>query len=332
MKEKLCDLIRLIMRCTKRIIKIFIPSKIRLMLRNKIRDINPPVMFVTPADLIIPPYKGRPTVQQFIVVSRVLDIENIKPGYFQYWEKKLTELHNKKPPVFDKHNSLTFYELVQILNQYGLKPELSTVEAGIAPATINNGTHRLAYFIVTHKMNKFIPVRPGYTLWFPVDGIEYYIKLGMTNEDINTIISKHNQIISSLDCEYIALIDNEHTKSSNFCDIAKQIGCSKISQPIKIINTNYKDGYQYRKFTRRLENFTSLRVLSIPITAQFLQYKKGYLVSRESENINNILTKSYGKKWGIISSCLTESIELKIFLRVFCKFDTQESGAFVEVK
>ena len=88
-----------------------------------------------------------------------------------------------------------------------------------------------------------------------------------------------------------------------------------------MLNPEYKDSENYEKFLKKVKNTASIRVMKLTLASQFLVYKNRQIISRESEEINNIFTQAYGKNWGIVPSCLTESIKIKVFLQIFYDFD-----------
>lgn len=140
---------------------------------------------------VLAPCRGKMTGGQFIVASRILDIERIRSGTNPYWQNHLCEaIYGEKMTEAHKAKSNDgFMRLVESIDARGLNPAFAQCSIANHPLVLNNGTHRVAYLAATGK-NGYLPfvcTQRDSKPWFPLDGREYFSKRGLDGKELDLL-------------------------------------------------------------------------------------------------------------------------------------------------
>jgi hypothetical protein len=112
---------------------------------------------------------GNMTAGQYIIASRILDIEMIEKNQEPYWQNYLSELLSGSAQ--NNFVNIKFINLVRSLNQRGLNPNIKSLTISESPMVLNDGTHRIAWCTL-HLPNAYLPCMQFKKAepWFPIEG------------------------------------------------------------------------------------------------------------------------------------------------------------------
>lgn len=147
---------------------------------------------------LLTPCEGNVTAGQYIVVSRVLDIEKIIEGGDPEWQNLISDRicgHERSQEDKQKANQ-NFKLLVESLDSRGLNPNIAKCSISDNPVVLNNGTHRIGWCVL-REPNMYVPcVRERHDLvpWFPVEGKKYFDKI-LDKKQLDVLEDRFNKIL-----------------------------------------------------------------------------------------------------------------------------------------
>ena len=282
----------------------------------KILDRTSPVIYVHMADLLYP-HKGRPTQEQLLIASRVLDIrEYRKTGEAKFpWQKRVLELRTgaEMSEREEESRNRYFAQLIDHLDQFGLNPNIDVIKMAAEPFVTSEGTHRLGYlcsFFEKGQSNQlYLPVAANRkTPRFDLDGKRFYTERGMTAVEL-----------VELEQEYKRLVDLALPK---VC-IVGFLDASLCTEEVQKLLASYGEITWHPSTSLKLltENGSlhagcvaptadELKVFSLRLKKQYLYLAHGKMGSKTVDSISRKLKEMCGTKWGYIASSVTESVQL----------------------
>lgn len=250
-------------------------------------------------DVLTPP-NGEMTGGQYIVASRVLDIENRREGADAYlWQTRMASVGVNKEltPEMIKNWDNSFETLINSLDRRGYNPcygDMGTITDN--PLAINNGTHRLAYFSLKNE-DVFLPYKLRYyrlsacRIWFPYNGEKYFLDGGLSYEEIETLKDRYNRLLKEVRTFLTGYSLNK------YFPMVKSV-IEKYGNILEYVNVKFTDDNEYTIF-----HFSPYK--------QYLYIDGDKIKSRICENIRSEIKMAIGSHWGGVADSVTESIGLE---------------------
>lgn len=159
-------------------------------------------------DLLMP-FNKVGSAHQYIVTSRILDIERFLEGKSFFWQRHLTLLDGIEKLNVQDFEKLDkqFCDLIISLKENGYNPDIDSITISRHPVELLNGTHRLAWISLFEK-NLDIPCVSvdDYSI-FPVNGDQWLKTINLPIRDSNLIKKRYNKLLHDNEYYLLAIAD-----------------------------------------------------------------------------------------------------------------------------
>lgn len=284
---------------------------------NKMLKMKYKVIYLHIADLFLP-FEGYITAGQYILVSRILDIESANQGgggseiEFR-WQTRLTECVNKKKQSYEekKKSDLYFKKIIDSMSEYGFNPYISALGLASVPLLFNDGSHRLAY-LFCKDYNAYVPVQiRSLKPWFPLDGYAYWKNKGLTLDELSELNDRYGKILTTEIHSQISGFIKAKLLTENVISLIKEYADFQIYEKIQKVN---KRLITQGKVVASFHNEDVVIFRMHPIK-QSMYYHHGSIRSKYFDELNIKISKVlHTKKWGYVAATVTESLELECLL------------------
>lgn len=248
------------------------------------------IVFLNLGD-ILTPCNGVITTVQYIIASRMLDIEEIENGKQCVWAYKINTRKFSEDEK-NKHND-TFLKLINSLKKNGYSPfyDMEQLPELVVngPCIVNHGTHRIGYFALNNPTIQ-LPFRYVWDSSFPLNGFDYWKQNGIEESVLKCLEDKLNSVLA----ERIRTYLSGYCKEEFFYTVEKEI--KKFGNIIESTKLKKNNGI-YVLFNFRLDK-------------QLLYVDKKQLLSEPVQEIQKLLNID-DKSWGKLGNTVTESINIE---------------------
>lgn len=237
---------------------------------------------------LLTPCEGYMTAGQYLIASRILDVEELDKGRMPEWQNLLTDGIYGEKTIQDKEKAnLKFKLLLESLDSRGLNPNIAKCSISDNPLVLNNGTHRIAWCAL-REPNIYLPCvldRHDLKPWFPINGEQYF-----------TGILNHEQL-EALKCRYDKLL-----KGDIRTDLTACINKSKKAELSGLLN-------EYGEITGCSETVVDNNILEV---FRF-RLKKQFLFTKGNRVFSKYVCKIEDKLKGSVrlGHTVTESMEIE---------------------
>ena len=214
-------------------------------------------------DLLMP-YNGLLTAHQYIIISRILDIESFLGGGYFFWQRRITlldgleKLSNMDLERLDER----FYDLLTSLKEKGFDPSIDNIVISRHPVELLNGTHRLAWLALFDKKIQIPCVSVEDYSIFPVDGFQWLKCINLPEKEIFFIKERYDRLLAENNHYLLAIaniniyhkLKEEIKRYFMICDEKKDITIS-VDVKSKLIKTEWKNDSIYKIVEGRVSLF-----------------------------------------------------------------------------
>lgn len=232
------------------------------------------------ADVMLPRRNG-PTAFQLLIVSRLIDVEELsaeKTAVYNSWGRELSERE-----VLDK----SFSDYLDFLNSSGFdysafRPGLYTRDfCGIS----NDASHRWGYLLHNHPNFTVIakPISRNYWGIYLGNGVEYYKSIGMDSDLIDRLVSRYNELIEEIRSRISAVVSR--CDCDEICHAIKS-SVEGVAEVDRVCELEYSDfpSEMQKNLSGQVNEYT---LIHIRLRYQDLHFINGKLVSSIAEEISN---------------------------------------------
>lgn len=274
---------------------------------------------LAPIDLMLP-IDGKFTVGQYIVISRLIDIESIAKGEEPVWHVKLSEAFSGQALTKEtiKKNNASFISLVKSLDYYGISYNISHIFVNSTPFFIYTGTHRCGWCLYKNPLQP-APVRLTNLGWLFAyeDGEKFWENKGVSEEDLKILKKRLEELLMEYDLSLSVITSLQTENYENLRKQIEEIGKITNVEERKILSTADDD----LNIDSELRGFIDKNQGNIIIHISVRLFKN-HLYIRDDSIKSRILDETLGKifappiKIKTIYYCptITKSQELKIVL------------------
>ncbi len=246
---------------------------------------------------LLTPVDGKVTGTQYIIASRIADIQNYRNGKPFYWDMYLSEcVHGYKYSLdVTKKFHFLFENLIKSMDKNGFY-DLNSLGFLFSkkPLMIMQGTHRLAC-LCESATNTYVHCEADKEICYGgIEGYNYWLSKGISSKNLKFLEKIYYDAISKIRTELTGYV--EENEFANVEECIKEYGSIKNTERILI------DSKQYIVF-----NFI--------LNKQYLYFEKGVLYSKYCKEIEEKLNMRINSNKYKIAHSVTEStlLECKIF-------------------
>lgn len=245
------------------------------------------------------PYDGKITAMQYLVITRLIDIENFYLGEKKFLYQTRFSKHDNRPEEFISKGNELFEKLLINIDKYGFvyRENDEPIHITVDPLIYNHGSHRLGAMIyhrnkISIMNNIYVYVNFSFRRsWLPLDGEKWLSEYGFSTLEIENITNKYNTILNEF-----------RTDISGVClSTYKDVVLSYIDEIGTISRLVYFDD------NRQILFFIKLKKQKMYLDNSCF---KSVYVEQVSTKISNVL-----KEWGWICNSVTQSIESELALK-----------------